>query len=85
MSAYVCERFTNERSCACCPLFSSGECMCSVLTTVPPIGVAGCIGCGETCIRICASCGCDEDNACEGGCSWSPDEDYCSQCYGAVA
>ena len=29
--------------------------------------------------RICRICGCTEDNACEGGCSWV-EEDLCSSC-----
>jgi len=34
-------------------------------------------------IRHCRICGCTEDFACRGGCSWSAeDETVCSRCYG---
>jgi hypothetical protein len=29
--------------------------------------------------RVCRACGCTEDDACEGGCSWA-DTDLCSSC-----
>ena len=30
-------------------------------------------------LQVCRECGCTEDNACEGGCSWV-DSDLCSEC-----
>lgn len=36
--------------------------------------------CAKCKARVCGKCGCTEDKACEGGCSWAKDGDQCSVC-----